>query len=339
MRRWLALCLLVALPAHAHHSRANFDLDTRVEVSGTVTKWRFRNPHAYFWLDVDDGSGGTRELIVEMGSIPNLKQIGMGRDTIAVGDQITVTANPERDPDGKFLFFVAMTAADGERYAFADVFQYSVKAGEAAREAPGSSDFTGKWDEIATPRQMLLRAGPQDYPLTERGRAVVAQYDADDEPWYFCQTVGVPTIVGSFYVIEITKDGDNYVMRHELPAATRVVHMGMDEHPDDIEPSMLGHSIGRIDDGVLIVDTVGFVPTQWGIWDGLDSSEQKHVVERYTLEDDGYRLRIEFTVTDPVYLSAPWSQTHLKRYVPGYEITEYEQCDPESARQHLQMQE
>lgn len=335
MKRLAALCLFFCLPAQAHHSRANFDLDNRIEVAGVVTKWRYRNPHAYLWLDTYDG----RQLIVELGSIPNLKQIGMHRDTITVGDHVTVIGNPERDRDGNYLFFNAMTAADGTRFAFADVFQYSIDAGDAARAGPGSRDFTGKWDEIATPRQMLLRAGPQDYPLTDRGREVVAQYDPDDEPWYFCENVGLPTIIGSFYVIEITRDGDNYVMRHELPAATRTIHMDITEHPDDIEPSMLGHSIGRIVDDVLIVDTIGFVPTRWGIWDGLDSSSQKRVVERYTLEDDGYRLRVEFTVTDPEYLSAPWSQTHVKRYVPGYAITEYEQCDPESARQHLMMED
>ena len=336
--RWVVLALTAAgVSAEAHHSRANFDLERTVEVEGTVTKWRFRNPHAYLWLEVTDNRGRAREVIVELGSIPNLKQMGMNRDSVKPGDLVTVIANPERDPDGQYVFFNSMTMADGTRYAFADVFAYSREAGEAAEAGPGSTDFTGKWDEVATRQQMLLRGGPQDYPLTDRGREVVARYDPDDEPWYFCQSVGLPTMIGSFYVIEITKVGDDYRMDFEMPAATRTIHMDMAEHPQDLEPSMMGHSIGRIEDGVLVVDTVGFVPTKWGIWDGLDSSAQKRVVERYSLEDDGHRLSVEFTVTDPVYLSAPWSQTHIKRYVPGYEITEYEDCDPEAARQHLEM--
>ncbi len=44
---------------------------------------------------------------------------------------------------------------------------------------------------------------------------------------------------------------------------------------------------------------------RWGIHAGLDSSDQKYMVERYSLEDDGMTLKILITVTDPVYLSEP----------------------------------
>ena len=44
---------------------------------------------------------------------------------------------------------------------------------------------------------------------------------------------------------------------------------------------------------------------RWGIHAGLDSSDQKHMIERYSVEDDGMTLKILITVTDPVYLSEP----------------------------------
>jgi hypothetical protein len=88
----------------------------------------------------------------------------------------------------------------------------------------------------------------------------------------------------------------------------------------------------------LVVDTVGFQPAKWGIGDGLDSSEQKHVIERYVLKDDGRIMEVTYTVTDPVYLAEPFSRTHTKRLVPGYVITDFEPCDPEAARMHLELE-
>ena len=108
--------------------------------------------------------------------------------------------------------------------------------------------------------------------------------------------------------------------------------------PAGAERSVLGRSIGRIVDGALVVETTGFVATPWGIGDGLDSSEQKHLVEEYRLKEDGHVLEITYTVTDPVYLSAPYTRSHVKRFVPDYEMTPYEECDPDAAGMHLKLE-
>jgi hypothetical protein len=49
-------------------------------------------------------------------------------------------------------------------------------------------------------------------------------------------------------------------------------------------------------------------------------------------------MEITYTVTDPVFLETPFSRTHIKRYVPGYVITPFEACDPETARLHLEIE-
>ena len=42
---------------------------------------------------------------------------------------------------------------------------------------------------------------------------------------------------------------------------------------------------------------------RWGTHAGIDSSDQKHLVERYSMSNDGMLLRILMTVSDPVYLA------------------------------------
>lgn len=332
----LALVATAIPRADAHHSRINFDLSSVVEISGTVARWQYRNPHAFLHLDVANANGETERWVVELGSIVNLKQIDMHRDTLEVGDTVTVVANPEKNPKNNYVFFKSMTTGDGRQFAFADVFAYSRNA-VADAEQQGSTDFTGIWDEIASPQSILVQDGPPDYPATEAGRRVLAAFDPAEEPGNTCGEDGLPKIIRSFYAIEITKDDSAYYMNYEFYGVRRVIHMNA-EHPDNLVPSDYGHSVGRMDGETLVVDTIGFKPAKWGIGDGLDSSAGKHVVERYVLKENGHLMEVTYTVTDPVYLAAPYSKTHRKRYVPNYVLTEFEPCDPETARMHLDIE-
>jgi hypothetical protein len=79
--------------------------------------------------------------------------------------------------------------------------------------------------------------------------------------------------------------------------------MNMAEHPKTIEPGNTGHSIGRWDGDVLVVDTVGFAP---GMLNGtVPHSEQLHVVERFRFDTKTRQLRREYTASDPRFLSKP----------------------------------
>ncbi len=56
----LAVAALVAMPALAHHSRSNFDLDSTVEVEGTVTEFAWNNPHAFAVVEGKKGTARPR---------------------------------------------------------------------------------------------------------------------------------------------------------------------------------------------------------------------------------------------------------------------------------------
>lgn len=114
----VAMVALVALPVAAHHSTAAFD-DTRVvRIEGTVTQFRWINPHASFKLEgtADDGPDGL--WTVEMTAANVLANQGWKRSSLRVGDEIVAFVNPLREPvtlnDGsQGGLYVGVILADG----------------------------------------------------------------------------------------------------------------------------------------------------------------------------------------------------------------------------------
>ena len=86
-----ALALASAPPARAHHSfEAEYDANKVVTITGIVTKLDWVNPHAYISIDAKDDSGNVRTYKVEMGPPYALVRGGWKRDTIKIGDKVTV---------------------------------------------------------------------------------------------------------------------------------------------------------------------------------------------------------------------------------------------------------
>ena len=80
-----------SVPLLAHHSfEAEYDFNKPMKVSGTVTKMEWMNPHAHFYVDVKDESGKVTNWNFELGAIPVLLKQGWRKDSLKVGDQITI---------------------------------------------------------------------------------------------------------------------------------------------------------------------------------------------------------------------------------------------------------
>jgi Family of unknown function (DUF6152) len=103
--------------AIAHHSfAAEFDATKKISFTGTVTKVEWRNPHAYFYVDVEDDKGKVQNWGLELGSPNGLMRRGWTRNSLKAGDMVTVQGTRARDgsfkgnatsvklPDGKQLF-------------------------------------------------------------------------------------------------------------------------------------------------------------------------------------------------------------------------------------------
>jgi hypothetical protein len=97
LRFWLALTagfvfLLAAGSAFAHHSfAAEFDRQKPVTLTGTVTKVEWANPHARFYIDAKDENGKVNNWDFELSSPNGLMRRGWTRNSLKIGDVVTVT--------------------------------------------------------------------------------------------------------------------------------------------------------------------------------------------------------------------------------------------------------
>ncbi len=90
--------LAVPKPMFGHHSATNYDTNQRITLQGTVTAFKFSNPHPYVYFQVKDEAGNVAEWVGESGSPPpRWYNSGWRANALQPGDAITITGNPSKD--------------------------------------------------------------------------------------------------------------------------------------------------------------------------------------------------------------------------------------------------
>ena len=95
----LILALVIGAPALsvpllAHHGFAAYDSEKRIALKGTVTEWIWSNPHCLLQLDATDDAGQAAHWVLETENPSSMIRSGWTKDSLKVGDQITVTVVP-----------------------------------------------------------------------------------------------------------------------------------------------------------------------------------------------------------------------------------------------------
>ena len=293
----------IASPVVAHHSTAFYSTDT-IELEGDLTSIAWVNPHTRFVLRTVDPDGREKAWKMEASAINALARRGVTRDLFNVGDRVRVAGHPStRNADE--LQVTNVLLPDGREASLwldspprwgdsAAMIGRDDRVVEAARENRG---FLRVWS--ATRQQPARRL-----PFNEAAVAARASFDLTDNYATRCEPGGMPSVMLGPLPIELIDRGETILLRAQVFDTHRTIYMNRSAPPADAPGSILGHSIGRWEDGALVVATTR---VDWPYFDSLGTPQSKDVeiVERYSLSDDQTRLDLTMTVRDPVTFSMP----------------------------------
>jgi hypothetical protein len=207
--------------------------------------------------------------------------------------------------------------------------------GVARAERP---DFTGLWTNYQRPGGGGGRGAPGIAPAFKpEARARVEKYQrltagTNNTPGGFCVGTGMPgSMLGSGgYPMEIMQRPEQINITYEAHGEMRRVYFGdRVANPHDIFPERNGYSVGRWDGDTLVVETDHLVEQ---IDQRYAHSADATIVERYavTTEPDGRRvLTAMMTMTDPVFLTEPFTMEKKWQQVPNGRLMTYECTEPQ----------
>ena len=181
----------------------------------------------------------------------------------------------------------------------------------------GNPNLSGMWLIGQDPYPQIADA----HPWAEELFAERIANDFADLPHRRCLPGGppIPTLVPP-NLAKFVQTAELLVILFEDVPGFRQIFLDGRQHPDDPNPSWLGHSIGHWDGDVLVVDTVGYNARGWmGVY---PRTEELHVIERYKRTEYG-RIDLEVTSEDPTVFKTPWIQNLPLELAPQEELIEY----------------
>ncbi|HEX9875695.1 MAG TPA: DUF6152 family protein [Gammaproteobacteria bacterium] len=325
----LGSCLLpVAISAH-HATAPTFDQSRVIEIEGEITEVHWQNPHIRFRMQAADAADA-EFWDIETNSVSIVSRFGLSAGLIEPGTQVRVAGNPGRRVDNA-LWLTNVLLGDGREILFGANYPprwSEVTLGAEDVRGAITADLTGSlgifrvWTSLGGGSALWN----ESYPLTPEAAAVRAGFNPiTDAPTLNCVPKGMPLIMEQPYPMEIVDEGDEIVMHLEEYDTVRRVAMadGVQAQARNRSSSLLGNSVGRWEDGVLVVDTTDIDYLHFDKT-GIRQSAAVRTEERFTLSDDGSRLDYQMTVTDPATFTEPVVLTKAWVYRPNDEVRPYD---------------
>jgi hypothetical protein len=324
---------IAVLPAntHAHHSQAMFDVGRVVTIEGEVSRYEWANPHVYIFLDEIAANGEKVEWKIETVGPGPLRRLGWSRDTLAAGDKIMVTGNPDRNETVKSINLLSLRTGNDVLYDSQRVLGLFATANDSPSAATTSLD--GTWAVLLAMDVIVpLAVAPKGaVPLTAAGTEALASYDDRTmNPALECVPQPAPFFMYVPDLKRITTTDAAVTIAGDYEASERTIHLDVADH-EGVTPSLHGHSIGRWEGETLVIDTAAFADHRTGNAFGVPSGPEKRLFERLTRNEDGTSLTYRFELLDPEFLAAPVTGEVTWAHRPNVELAP-EKCSRENAR-------
>lgn len=184
------------------------------------------------------------------------------------------------------------------------------------KRPPAPVDFTGTWNidmstwQFQPPKTLLPKY------QTMRERALQAKNDGlvFNNDVGQCWPPGVPLMMNRVWPINIIQLPTSIIIISNFENQIRWVYMDGRSHsdPELYVPSYNGESIGHWEGNTLVVETKNYEADHHWITDGIPVSYDFKTIERFSLNDEGTQLSIEYQMTDPNIWKGDWAST--KRY-------------------------
>ena len=142
------------------------------------------------------------------------------------------------------------------------------------------------------------------------------------DPRRSCFPLGMPRNLFEPVPIELVQAPDRVLILFENDHIMSQIYMNLTEHPKDLSPTWMGHSIGKWDGDTLVVDTVELRKETWLDGAGLPHSEDLHLVQRIH-RVDADTLEDLVTIDDPKAYTKSWTMDKIYKLKPGWHIIEY----------------
>lgn len=160
--------------------------------------------------------------------------------------------------------------------------------------------------------------------FTDAAAAYTAAWDPADDPSIQCEYFGAFRTILHNDPILIEQYDDRVVIKPEDMASDRTIYMDGRGHPADGSRTANGHSIGWYEGRTLVVETVAVAANIAEDNLAIHNSDQASSVERYTLSEDGTRLHMQFTLTDPVMYREPLTFERTRLFTPEVSLEDAE---------------
>jgi hypothetical protein len=360
--RFRVVCLAIGVilstalvPVSAHHViTAKFDPAKTVTLNGTVVSIDWANPHAHLFVNVSSG-GTITNWAIELESPIDLQKGGWNRDTVKIGDAVTIQGITARD-GSKQAWANSVVLTAGNKKVFTIAAAPSRRDTTAAKPTPRWPDSQPRLGPL--PGERGYWGNPSSTTMAQAGANVamdangllrnladidkVAPFQRwardlyelrqrsflkSDPGFLFCMPPGGPRQFQLPYGVQFLEDRETkriFVLIGSGNHNWRIIYTdGRKLKEDDKDfPTYYGRALARWEGDTFVVDTRNFNEKFWFTNGGLPHTGELHLIERISRPDFD-TLKYEVTIDDPGAYTKTWSANWTLQWVAGEELPPY----------------